>query len=334
VLRFIIRRLLLLAPILLGLSILVFAWTRALPGGPAVALLGAEATSSRIEAVEQQYGLDRPLPVQYWEYLSALGRLDLGESITSRQPVIDEIFQRFPATMELALAGMAFAVAVGVPLGFLAAKRHGGWLDNASLMGSLLGISVPVFLLGLLLKYVFAVKLGWLPTVGRASSLSGSQHPTGFYVLDAIVTLNGEALWDAVRHLILPAITLGAIPLAAITRITRAAALDVQNEDYVETARAKGLTPGVIDRRHVLRNAMLPISTMIGLMMSLALGGAVLTERVFAWPGMGTWLIDALADRDYPVVQGGILFLAVVVIVVNLLVDVSYGFLNPKVRLR
>jgi peptide/nickel transport system permease protein len=228
---------------------------------------------------------------------------------------------------------MLFSILVGIPLGFFAAKRYGSWFDQSSLVVSLLGISIPVFFLGILLKYVFSVKLGLLPTVGRIDVRIDADHPTNFYVLDSILTLNLEAFVSTIEHLILPAIALGSIPLAIIARITRASVLDVQNEDYVRTARAKGLDPAVVDRRHVLRNALLPITTVIGLQVGLLLSGAVLTETVFAWPGMGTWLVGAIEARDFPVLQGGILFLAVVFVLVNLIVDVSYGYINPRIRL-
>ena len=332
-LRFVVRRLLLLVPILLGLSILVFAWIRALPGGPAEALLGERATAASIAQIEKQYGLDKPLPVQYVSYLKTVVQGDFGSSITTRQPVTAEIKRRFPATVELALAAGILSILLGVPLGFLAAKRYGGVLDHASLVGSLLGISIPVFFLGIILKYIFSVQLDLLPTVGRMSVLIDIDHPTGFYVQDAILAGNMEALWDVLKHLVLPAVALGSIPLAIIARITRAAVLDVQNEDYVRTARAKGMSPGIVDRRHVLRNALLPISTIIGLQVGLLLSGAVLTETVFAWPGMGTWLVDAIDSRDFPVLQGGILFLAVIFVFVNLVVDVSYAIINPRIRL-
>jgi len=331
-LRFVVRRLLLLVPILLGLSILLFLWIRALPGGPAAALLGERATPEAIEQVERTYGLDRPIWEQYAKYLQNLAQGDFGTSIASRRPVTEEIQRRFPATIELALSAMLFAVFLGVPLGFLAAKRYGSILDHGSLVTSLIGISIPVFFLAILLKYLFAVKLGLLPTIGRQDVLIDAEHPTGFYVLDGIVTLNPEAAWDAIKHLILPAIALGSIPLAIVARITRASVLDVQNEDYVRTARAKGLSGGIVDRRHIFRNAMLPIATIIGLQTGLLLSGAILTETVFAIPGMGTWLAEAIQDRDYPVLQGGILFVAVVFVLVNLLVDLSYALLDPRIR--
>jgi peptide/nickel transport system permease protein len=332
-LRFVVRRLLLLVPILLGLSILLFLWIRALPGGPAESILGERATPQAIEQIERIYGLDRPIHEQYLKYLENLVvNRDLGTSISSRRPVTEEIGRRFPATIELALAAMVFAIVLGIPLGFFAAKRYGSVFDHASLVTSLIGISIPVFFLAILLKYLFAVKLGWLPTIGRQDVLISADHPTGFYVLDGIVTLNFEAAWDAALHLILPAIALGSIPLAIVARITRAAVLDVQNEDYVRTARAKGVAPHTVDERHIFRNAMLPIVTIIGLQTGLLLSGAILTETVFAIPGMGTWLAEAIKDRDYPVLQGGILFVAVVFVVVNLLVDISYALLDPRIR--
>ena len=227
---------------------------------------------------------------------------------------------------------MIFAICVGVPLGFLSAKRYRSGFDHAGLAASLIGISIPIFFLAIILKYIFSVRLGWLPSIGREDTLSEASHPTNFYVLDGIITGNLGASWDAIKHLILPAIALGSIPLAIISRITRASVLDVQNEDYVRTARAKGLAPRTVDRRHVMRNALLPVTTIIGLQMGLLLSGAVLTETVFAIPGMGSWLKEAIFNRDYPVLQGGILFLAVVFVLVNLLVDITYALLNPRVR--
>ena len=332
-LRFTVRRLLLLVPILIGLSILVFLWIRALPGSPATALLGERATPQAITAINHQYGLDKPVFTQYLKYLERTASGDFGTSIISRRPVVEEFWQRFPATIELAIAATFVSVGFGVPLGFFAAKRYGTIFDHLSLFASLLGISIPIFFLAIILKYIFAVKLGWLPTVGRMSVLIDIDHPTNFYILDSLLAGDLEALWDTIKHLILPAVALGSIPLAIIARITRAAVLDVQNEDYVRTARAKGVSPGIVDRRHILRNAMLPITTIIGLQTGLLLSGAVLTETVFAWPGIGTWLVQAIEARNYPVLQGGILFIAIVFVLVNLLVDVSYGFLNPRIRL-
>ena len=332
-LRYVVRRLLLLVPILIGLSILVFVFIRALPGSPAEALLGERATPESIAEVRELYGLDDPVYVQYWKYLeTTVVDRDFGASIVTQRNVTDELKERFPATIELALAAMLFAVTLGIPLGFVAAKRHGGVTDHATLVGSLIGISIPIFFLALILKYVFAVRLGWFPSVGRIDVLQEFEPRTNFYVLDSILARNWSALVDVLRHLVLPAIALGSIPLAIIARITRAAVLDVQNEDYVRTARAKGLAPITVDRRHVLRNALLPVSTIIGLQSGLLLSGAVLTESVFALPGMGRWLTEAIFNRDYPVLQGGILFVAIVFVLVNLLVDLSYGLINPRIR--
>ena len=331
-LRYLVRRLLLLIPILFGVSLLIFFWIRALPGGPAESLLGERATPQLVEEYRHRYGLDKPVYVQYWAYLKTTLSGDLGVSIADRRRVTYDIRQRFPATVELAITAMVLAISVGAPLGFLAAKRHGGFFDNFSLVFSLIGISIPIFFLAIILKYIFAIRLGWLPSVGRESITSNAKHPTNFYILDAIIERDWAALGDTIKHLILPAIALGSIPLAIIMRITRASVLDVQNEDYVRTARAKGLPPATVDRRHVLRNALLPVTTIIGLQTGLLLSGAVLTETVFAFPGMGSWLRDAIFNRDYPVLQGGILFLAIVFVLVNLIVDVSYAFINPRIR--
>jgi peptide/nickel transport system permease protein len=333
-LRFVVRRLILLIPILIGLSILIFLYLRALPGSPAVALLGERATPETIAAIENDYGLDEPIYVQYWRYTkNIIFELDLGTSSRTRQAVTEELRLRFPATVELAIGAMIFATIFGIPLGFIAAKRYGTWIDQTSLIVSLIGISIPIFFLAIILKYIFSVRLGWLPSVGRQDPLLDAEHPTNFFILDAIITRNWEAFVDAVRHLILPAIALGTIPLAIIARITRASTLDVQNEDYVRTARAKGVSPHTVDRRHIFRNALLPITTIVGLQVGLLLSGAVLTEKVFAWPGVGSWLVDAIENRDYAVLQGGILFLAVVFVFVNLFVDITYAYINPRIRL-
>lgn len=331
-LRFAVRRLILAVPVLLGVSFLVFAWTRALPGGPAQALLGERATPEAVAAVERSYGLDRPLFVQYGKYLERVLTGDLGLSVSTQRPVLDELRERFPATVELALAAMIFAVGLGIPLGVIAAKHARRPLDHVSLVGSLVGISMPVFFLALILKWAFAVKLGWLPSIGRLDVRTDLHRRTNLFIVDSVISGNGTALWDAIRHLILPAISLGTIPLAIITRITRSAVLDVMQEDHVRTARAKGLAPRLIDRRHVVRNALLPVVTVIGLQTGLLLSGAILTETVFAWGGLGTWVYDAVAARDYAVLQGGILFVVLVFVIVNLLVDLGYSVIDPRIR--
>jgi len=337
VLRFAVRRLVQLVPILVGLSIILFAWLRALPGGPAIALLGERATPQSVARINAIYGFDKPLWQQYLSYVGRALHGDLGVSLRSQRPVTEEFFRYFPATVELSFFAMLFAVGIGIPLGYVAARRHLTWVDSASVIGSMVGVAIPVFFLGFILRYVFAGGiLDWLPATGRqnAREFVGLEHPTGFYILDGFLVGRPDASLDAVVHLILPAIALGTIPLAIITRITRASVLDVVNEDYVRTAEAKGLLAGTITRRHVLRNALLPVVTVTGLQVGLLLSGAVLTETVFAFQGIGKFLVDAIGQRDYAVIQGCILMIAVIVVVVNLLVDLSYGIVDPRVRAR
>ena len=333
-LRFIVRRLLQLIPILLGLSVLLFAWLRALPGGPAQAALGERATPEDIARYNEVFGLDQPVLVQYGKFLGRALQLDFGTSSRTGQSVTSEFFQRFPGTVELTVFAMLFAIGVGIPLGYLAARKHGSWIDSSSVIGSLLGVAIPVFFLAYLLRLVFAVELGWLPGSGRQDVRIDATHITNFYVLDGLMTREFDASWDALVHLVLPGIALGTIPLAIIVRITRASVLDVVNEDYVRTANAKGLADATVRRRHIIRNALLPVSTTIGLQTGLLLSGAVLTETVFAFGGVGSALRDAIANRDYALLQGFILILAVVYVLVNLLVDISYGLLDPRVRVR
>jgi peptide/nickel transport system permease protein len=333
-LRFIVRRLLQLIPILFGLSILLFAWLRLLPGGPAAALLGERSTPERVAAINRTYGLDQPLYVQYWRYLKRVVQLDFGDSTQTGRPVTQLITDQFPGTVELSIAALIFAVGIGIPLGYFAARRQGTILDNLAVIGSLIGVTIPVFFLAFLLKYLFAVELGWLPPSGRQDVRIDATHISNFFVLDGLLTREFDASWDAVQHLILPGIALGTIPLAIIVRITRAAVLDVVNEDYVRTAEAKGLTTAVIRRRHVLRNAMLPVVTTIGLQMGLLLSGAILTERVFAFPGIGSEVVSAINNKDYAVLQGVILLVAFLYVLINLVVDLLYGVLDPRVRVR
>lgn len=333
-LRFIVRRLLQLIPILLGLSVLLFAWLRSLPGGPAQAALGERATPEAIAQYNELFGLDQPLYVQYLKFLGRAVQLDFGNSARTGRPVTTEFLERMPGTIELTLFAMVFAIGLGIPLGYLAARRHGTWVDSTSVIASLLGVAIPVFFLAYLLRLGFAVELGWLPGSGRQDVRMDATRITNFYVLDGLLTREWDAAWDAVEHLILPAIALGTIPLAIIVRITRASVLDVVNEDYVRTANAKGLAMSTVRRRHIIRNALLPVSTTIGLQAGLLLSGAVLTESVFAFGGVGSAIYDALFARDFAILQGFILMLAVVYVLVNLLVDISYGLLDPRVRVR
>lgn len=331
-LRFALRRLALMVPVLVGLSILLFAWVRALPGDPARALLGQRATPEGIARVNERYGFEEPLLEQYFSYVKALLSGDFGRSIQTGEPVLQSFIERFPGTVELGLTALMLAVVIGVPLGYYAARHQGRFLDTTIVSGSLLGVVTPVFFLAILLKLVFADWLGLLPTARRQDARLDATHITNFYMLDGILTREWDAALDAFIHLILPAIALGTIPLAIIVRITRAAVADVLNEDYVRTAESKGLATKVVSRRHVLRNAMLPVVTTIGLQAGLLFSGAVLTETVFSWTGIGAYLFEAIGQRDYPVLQGYILLIAIIYALINLAVDMAYGVIDPRVR--
>jgi peptide/nickel transport system permease protein len=333
VLKYIARRLLMLIPILIGVSVLLIGFVHLLPGDPCASMLGEHATPEKLATCQHSLGLDKPIWQQYFEYMIGLLHGDLGISTSTRLPVLDQFLARFPATVELTFAAMLFAVGAGIPLGVAAAKRAGGAFDTAATVLSLLGISIPIFFLGLLLAYVFGVWLHWLPTAGRIDLHVYPNVGGGLLLFKALVIYHDPAmLLDVVKHLILPALALGTIPLAYIVRITRSSVLEVLNEDYVRTARAKGLQQRRIDNRHVLRNALVPIVTVIGLQTGLLMGGAVLTETIFSWGGVGSWLFQAVVDKDFRVIESGTLILATIFVLVNLLVDVSYAFLNPRIR--
>ena len=333
-LRYTVRRLLQLVIVVGVLSLLLFAWLRSLPGGPVSALLGERATEATRVRLTEELGLDQPIFVQYWKFVTRAASGDFGVS-TGVQPgdTATEIFaQRFPATLELSILAIIIAIAIGIPLGYLAARRRGGILDNLSIVGSLVGVAVPVFFLAFVLKQVLAVDLGWFPTAGRQTGGIDATRVTGFFVLDGVLTQEWDAAWDALQHLILPAIALSSIPFSVIFRITRASVLDVLDEDFIRTAESKGLTTPVIRRRHVLRNAMLPVVTTIGLQTGALLAGAVLTEKVFAFPGIGQALALGFERRDYPVLLLLILCAAGVFVLINLLVDLSYALIDPRIR--
>ncbi|MCU0517614.1 MAG: ABC transporter permease [Oscillatoria sp. Prado101] len=334
--QYIAKRLLSLLPVLLGITLLVFTFLHLIPGDPAVVLVGERATPEQIAALRQQLGLNQPLPVQYLAFLGNLIRLDFGTSIISGIPIAEEIRNRWPATFELSVAAMIVALLLGIPAGVFAAVRKNGWLDNLLMTGSLIGVSLPVYWLGLLLIYLFAVNLQWLPASGRLSAdLAFTFKPlTGFYVLDALLKLDAAALKDALAHLVLPALTLGTIPLAILARMTRSAMLEVLSQDYIRTARAKGVPEYRIIFLHALKNALLPVITTTGLQFGTLLAGAVLTETIFSWPGIGSWIYDGILARDYPVVQAGVVFVSVTFVLINLLVDISYAFLDPRIKYR
>ncbi|TDC39733.1 ABC transporter permease [Micromonospora sp. KC213] len=332
--RFIVRRLLQLIPTLFGLSLLLFIWLRRLPGGPETAILGERGTPEMRAAIRRNMGLDEPVMVQYARFVRRLIRLDLGTSTATKRPVVTEFLERFPGTVELTLMALVLAIGVGIPLGYLAARRRGRLLDHLSVGGSLIGICIPVFFLAYVFKAIFSENLGWFPSAGRQDPTIAATRVTNFFVLDGLLTREWDAAADALWHLVLPGLTLASIPLAIIVRITRASVLEVLNEDFVRTAEAKGLTESTVRRRHVLRNAMLPVVTSIGLLTGGLLSGAVLTETVFGFTGIGAFVADAISQRDYPVLMGFILIIAVVYVLVNLLVDLSYSLIDPRVRVR
>jgi peptide/nickel transport system permease protein len=332
VLKYIVRRVLMAIPVLFGLSIVLFAFVHLLPGDPTRAILGQHATPELVARLRESLGLDKPLWEQYVQYIGQLLRGDLGVSIVTGAAVSSEFVARFPGTVELTIAALIFAVGFGIPLGRFAARHPQGARDASVTVISLLGISIPVFVLGLSLQWIFGAQMKILPTSGRIDPRLNLDIRTNFMLVDALLAGRANVFVDALRHLVLPAIALGSIPLAIITRITRASVLDVANEDYVRTARAKGLTERRVDGRHIMRNAWLPVTTVIGLQVGSLLAGAVITETVFGWNGVGKWVVEAIQDRDYFVVQSSILIFALIFLVVNLVVDIGYAYLNPRIR--
>ncbi|HVA37743.1 MAG TPA: ABC transporter permease [Candidatus Dormibacteraeota bacterium] len=335
--RFVAQRILRLVAVLVTITVVSFFFMHAIPGSPVTVRLGEHATPQAVAQLNAQLGLDRPWYVQLAKYLWAVAHGDLGSSIFDQQPVAAKLLQYFPATVELALAAMIFAVAVGVPAGVLAAVRHGSALDAAIMVLVLVGVSVPVFWLGWMLVYLFAVVPGrWhldlFPISGRLSMIYTVRPMTHLLILDALLEGDPAAAANALWHLVLPALTLGTIPLAIIAKMTRSGMLEVLSSDYVRTARAKGLGERAVVLRHGLRNALIPILTVVGLQTGLLLGGAVLTESIFAWPGVGRLAFEAISNRDFPVVNGCILLFAVTFVVVNTCVDVLYAAVNPRIR--
>lgn len=331
--RFILTRLGLVIPTFIGITLLTFGMIRLVPGDPIELLAGERGvTPERHAQLRAEYGFDKPVLEQYWNYISGVLQGDLGKSITTKQPVVEEFFTLFPATVELSVFAIFLAIAIGLPAGIIAAVRRGSVFDHTVMGTALTGYSMPIFWWALLLIIFFSGMLGWTPVSGRISLLYFFEPVTGFMLIDSLLSGQEGAFRSAVSHLILPAIVLSTIPLAVIARQTRSAMLEVLNEDYVRTARAKGLSPGRVIAVHALRNALIPVITVIGLQVGVLFSGAVLTESIFSWPGIGKWLIDSISRRDYPSVQGGILLIATTVILVNLLVDLVYGLINPRIR--
>lgn len=329
--QYFIRRLLLAIPVIIGVTFLSFGMLLA-TGDPTSALAGEHASPELRAAIREELGLDDPLPVQYGRFLWRLVQGDMGRSVMTRSPVQSELKQFFPATVELALAAMIIAVFVGIPLGIFAGYRHNSFVDLGTTLGALVGVSMPIFWLGLMLLWIFGLKLNWFPTTGRIGQEVQLQTITNLYILDSILTGNVPALVSALHHIALPAFALATIPTAFIARITRSAMIDVLGTEYIRTARAKGLIERLVVGKHAFRNALLPVVTVIGLQTGSLLAGAILTETIFAWPGMGRWIVNAIVARNFPVVQIGVLVFALIFIAVNLIVDISYGWLDPRVR--
>jgi dipeptide transport system permease protein len=335
VLKFLTSRLLTFIPTFLGVTLISFAFIRVLPGDPIIVMAGERGlTEERYAELMTQFGFDKPMIAQFWDYFVGVLQGDLGQSYVTKKPVWDEFFALFPATLELSACAMIFALLLGLPAGVIAAVNRGKFFDRALMSTALIGYSMPIFWWALLLIIVFSGNLQWTPVSGRIDLIYYFPNETGFMLYDAFVSGQKGALWSAVRHLILPTIVLGTIPLAVIARQTRSAMLEVLGEDYIRTARAKGMSPIRINGVHALRNALIPVITVIGLSVGTLLAGAILTESIFSWPGIGKWMVDSIFRRDYPVVQGGLLLIAVMVMIVNLLVDVLYGVINPKIRKR
>jgi dipeptide transport system permease protein len=331
-LRFLLTRISLIIPTFIGVTLLSFSLIRLVPGDPIELLAGERGLDPvRHAALRAQLGLDQPLLQQYWLYIQNVLQGDLGVSIVTKTSVVDEFLTLFPATIELSLFAMLLAVLIGLPVGILAAVKRGSLFDYSSMGLSLVGYSMPIFWWALLLILFFSVNLGWTPVSGRISVLFYVEPVTGFLLVDSLLSDETGAFQSALSHLILPAIALGTIPLAVIARMTRSSMLEVLQADYIRTARAKGLAPWRVIIIHALRNALIPVITVIGLQVGVLFAGAILTETIFAWPGVGKWLIESVQRRDYPVLQGGVLLIATVVMLINLLVDLLYGLINPRI---
>ncbi|MBL0686247.1 MAG: ABC transporter permease [Sulfurospirillum sp.] len=330
---YIIKRLLWAIPTLLGVSILVFSMIHLAPGDPALLMLGEHANKESVDALREQMGLNKPLLEQYYLFVSNAVQGDFGISTLSGEPVIDEFLERFPATVELSIVALIFAIIIGLFAGIISAVKRYSLFDYVSMTTALAGVSMPVFWLGLMLIYFFSIELGWLPVSGRLGYEFDIDKVTGFYLIDSILMKDYEAFWNACKHLVLPALALGTIPMAIIARMTRASMIEVMKEDYVRTAKAKGCTQGQVILIHALKNALMPVITVIGLMVGTLFAGAILTETTFSWPGIGKWLINAVNQRDFPIIQSTTLIIATIFIVINLIVDLLYAVINPKIRL-
>jgi len=319
-------------PVLLGVSIVVFFMVRMIPGDPAHIILGQQATPAQVQQVRENMGLDKPIIVQYGLFLKDALRGDLGDSIVTGRPVTTELMVRLPATFELTAFAMLIAVLVGIPVGVISAVKQYSLLDKTTSVLALTGISMPIFWLAMILVVIFGVNLELLPFPGRLDPTTGITAITGLVLVDSLLTLNFAGFWDGLLHLIMPALALATIPMAVIMRMTRSSMLEVMNEDYVRTARAKGVVPWRVIVKHALRNAMLPTITVIGLQVGLLMGGAIITETIFSWPGIGLYAYQSVSSRDYASIQGVVLYGALLFVLINLFVDILYAILDPRVR--
>lgn len=326
------RRLLQLIPVLLGMTFIVFMLIRAIPGNPAQVILGQQATKEAVEALNASLGLDKPWYTQYFSYLAGIFQGDLGVSLRTKLPVSEEIFPYLAATAELALFAMIIAIVIGVNAGIISAWFQNSWFDYIAMIIALIGVSVPVFWLGLMEQWTFSSKLGWLPTSGREDVRNPITAITHFYLLDTLIQGRFDQFIEVIKRLILPGVALATIPMAIIARITRSSMLEVMRSDYVRTARAKGQKMFIVVYKHALKNAVIPVLTVIGLQTGLLLGGAILTETIFSWPGIGRYIYDAIGFRDYPVIQSGILVVAFIFIMINLIVDLLYTIVDPRIK--
>lgn len=331
---YLLKRLFVMLPVLIGMTIIVFSIIHAIPGDPAETILGQKATEQSKEELREQLGLNNPWYQQYFTYLGDLLKGDLGQSIRTKVPIAQEIMPYLAATAELTIAAMAFAVFFGVNAGIISAWKQNSWFDYISMLVSLVGVSMPIFWLGLMEQWLFSLKLGWLPSIGRMDQRNPVEAVTHLYLIDSMLAGRWDQLWTVVKHLILPSVALGTIPMAIIARMTRSSMLEVMNSDYVRTAKAKGLSQFFVVYKHALKNAFIPVLTVIGLQTGALLGGAVLTETIFAWPGVGRYIYEAISSRDYPVIQSGILIIAFLFVMINLMVDLLYAAVDPRIRYR
>ncbi|EQB38379.1 MULTISPECIES: ABC transporter permease [Virgibacillus] len=331
-LKYIIRRLFMLIPVLIGVSILTFSLIHLIPGDPARSMLGEKATEAQLESLREELGLNDPYIVQYGRFLGNIVQGDLGESIQSKENIAEQLLYKLPATVELTIFAMILAIIVGVLAGVIAAVKQYSWFDNISMTGALFGVSLPIFWLGLMMIWLFSVVFNILPPSGRLTSGMELTTITNFYLLDSLLTGNWAAFKDAFSHLLMPGLALGTIPMAIIARMTRSSMLEVMRQDYIRTANAKGLRTRFVVFQHALKNAFLPVLTVIGLQFGLLLGGAVLTETIFSWPGIGRYVYLAVLGRDYPVVQSTILIVATIFVLVNLITDILYKYFDPRIR--